>query len=318
MAYFSILIPVFNQMGKMDQCVSSIREQTFGDFEVVFVNDGSTDDSLSMLNEYAAQDARFRVVSHEKNQSLLAARFTGMKEAAGKVILFLDSDDYLDLNTLQEIHDKYEETGADIIRFGLVVEPNGNTMIPAPCEDLLTGYLNGDFGPGIVKSAYAAPVIEGALKTGESFYCNMGEDTYLSGVFFSNAKSHVDMENVFYHYVFENGMSAVYKNNDIKKIKTQYDSVMASGTHLISFMEKHNPAYAEKAKKGLLNMMDYLLMANLIHEEDPVNAVRCVTLFDQEDTQEIFEKGCREVLRQKYLRPADKGGFGDSFIVEPK
>ena len=66
MAYFSILIPVFNQVGKMEQCIESIREQTFGDYEVIFVNDGSTDDSLSMLDGYAAKDARCRVVSHKK------------------------------------------------------------------------------------------------------------------------------------------------------------------------------------------------------------------------------------------------------------
>ena len=59
MPYFSILIPVYNQVDKMDACVSSILEQTFGDFEVIFVNDGSTDDSLSMLNGYAAKDPRF-------------------------------------------------------------------------------------------------------------------------------------------------------------------------------------------------------------------------------------------------------------------
>ena len=316
MAYFSILIPVFNQVGKMDRCVASIREQTFGDFEVIFVNDGSTDDSLTMLNGYAAEDARFRVVSHEKNSSLLASRFTGMKEASGKVIIFLDSDDYVDRTMLMEIHDKYEETGADIIRYGLITEPGGDSWLPSPCEDLLAGYLEGDFPPGIVKNAYSAHVIEGALKTGESFYCNMGEDTYLSGVFYGNARSYVNMDRTFYHYIFEGGMSALSKNNDIKKIRKQYDSVMASGNHLKAFLEKYRPEYAGKAKKGLLNMLNYVMITNLYNEEDPVNAVRCVALFDQEDTQEIFENACRSLLRSKYRKAGSEGGFGEMFVTE--
>ena len=318
MAYFSILIPVFNQVGKMDRCVSSIMEQTFGDFEVVFVNDGSTDDSLSMLNGYAAKDPRFRVVSHEQNQSLLAARFTGMREASGKVIVFLDSDDYIEKTMLMEIRDKYEETGADIIRYGLVAEPEGRTWVPSPCEDLLAGYLDGQFPPGIVKNAYAQRVIRGAIETGESFYCNMGEDSYLAGVFYGNAESHADMDRVFYHYIFEGGMSALSKNNNIKKIQKQYDSSMASGTHLIAFMKKYRPEYAEKAKKVLMNMLDYVLLTNLYAEEDPVNAIRCVALYDREDTQDLFEKACRGLLRKKYLKTGREGGFGEQFVTDPE
>ena len=316
MAYFSILIPVFNQCGKMEHCVSSIREQTFGDFEVIFVNDGSTDDSLSMLRAYAEQDPRFRVVSHENNQSLLAARFTGMREARGKVVIFLDSDDYIEQTMLMEIREKYEHTNADIIRYGLIAEPAGNAWVPTPCEDLLGGYLEGKFPPGIVKNAYSERVIRRALETGESFYCNMGEDSYLSGVFYSNAETHADMDRVFYHYIFEGGMSALSKNNSIQKVRKQYDSVMASGNHLISFLEKHKPEYAQRAKNSLLNMLNYVLLTNIYMEEDPVNAVRTVALFDQEFTREIFEKACRGLLRKKYTNVGSEGGFGGEFVTE--
>ena len=307
----SIVIPVYNVAKYVKKCVDSCYNQPVSHelYEIIIINDGSTDDSLSMLNGWAAKDPRFRVVSHEKNSSLLAARFTGMKEARGKVVIFLDSDDYIDSSMLMEIHDKYEATQADIIRFGFVTEPMGKTWTPSLCDDLLSGYLDGDFSPSIWKNAYAACVIEGARRTGESFYCNMGEDSYMTGVLFSNAKTHVDMDRVFYHYVFEGGMSALPKSSSLKAIRKQYDSVMASGTHLISYMEKYKPEYVEKAKNGLKNMLKYVLLTNLYSEKDPVNAVRCVSLFDQEDTQDIFAYGCRELLREKYRRAAGEGGF---------
>ena len=317
MAYFSILIPVFNQVGKMDRCVESIMEQTYGDFEAIFVNDGSTDDSLSMLNGYAAKDPRFRVVSHDQNKSLLAARFTGMKEASGEIILFVDSDDYVEKTMLEEIRVKYEQTHADIIRFGYIQEPEGRSWLPSPCEDLLAACLAGEIPPAIWKNAYAQRVIKGAVETGEPFYCNMGEDSYLSNLFFGNAETHVELDRALYHYIFEGGMSALSKSNSVEKVKKQVDSVTASGQHLASFLERQKPEYAQKAKKCLLNMLEYVMITNVLGEEDPVNAVRCVSLLDREDTQELFEIGCRGLLRRKYIKPGSEGGFSDQFLIDP-
>ena len=290
MAYFSILIPVFNQVGKMEQCIESIREQTFGDYEVIFVNDGSTDDSLSMLDGYAAKDARCLV----------------------------DSDDYVEKTMLEEIRDKYEQTHADIIRFGYIQEPEGRSWVPSPCDDLLGACLDGELPPAIWKNAYAARVIRSALETGEPFYCNMGEDSYLSTVFFGNAKSHAELDRALYHYEFVSGMSAPLKSNSVEKIKKQIDSVSASGQHLISFLERQKPDYIQKGKSCLLKMLEYVLIANIFMEKDPVNAVRCVSLFDQEDMQELFEKACRGLLRWKYIKPGTEGGFADQFIMDLK
>ena len=316
MAYFSILIPVFNQVGKMDPCVESIMEQTFGDFEAILVNDGSTDDSLTMLDGYAAKDPRFRVVSHEKNESLLSARFTGMREASGKVVLFVDSDDYVEKTMLEEIRDKYERTHADIIRFGYIQEPEGRSWVPSPCEDLLGACLDGELPPAIWKNAYAQRVIRGAVETGEPFYCNMGEDSYLSTVFFGNAETHAEMDRALYHYEFISGMSAPLTSNSVEKIKKQIDSVSASGQHLISFLERQKPEYAEKGKRCLMKMLEYVLISNIYMEKDPVNAVRCVNLFDREDMQEIFEKACRGLLRWKYIKPGTEKGFSDQYIMD--
>ena len=316
MAYFSILIPVFNRFGKMDPCVSSVMEQTFGDFETILVNDGSTDESLAMLNEYASKDSRFRVVSHERNQSALAARFTGMREATGKVILFLDSDDFIEKNTLMEIHGKYEETRADIIRFGWVSEQLGRSWLPSPCEDLLDGFLDGVFPPNIWSRAYAERVIKAALKTGESYYCNIVEDSYLSTVLLSNAETHEDMDRIFYHYTFGSGISSPFKNNKIEKIRKQYDTARTTGEQIASYLEKYKPHYAGKANRVLMRMLEYTLLTNLILEEDPVNAIRCVNLFDREDTQELFANACRGLLRKKYVEVGKEFGFGEQFVNE--
>ena len=93
MAFFSVLIPVYNQVGKMQECIDSLNAQSFTDLEIIMVDDGSTDDSYQMLLSFAGKDPRIKVFRHEKNSSLVGARYTGMQHASGEYVFFLDSDD---------------------------------------------------------------------------------------------------------------------------------------------------------------------------------------------------------------------------------
>lgn len=112
---FSIIIPVYNVEPYLKECLDSVLGQTCGDFEAVCVNDGSTDGSLSILEDYAERDSRIRVIS-QPNGGLSAARNTGIDAAQGDYILFLDSDDWLESDTLQTLADNLD--GEDMLCFG--------------------------------------------------------------------------------------------------------------------------------------------------------------------------------------------------------
>ena len=99
---FSIIIPVYNVESYLRQCLDSVLAQTFGDWEAICVNDGSTDGSAAILEEYAAKDDRFKVIT-QANAGLSAARNAGIKEAQGEYVLFLDSDDWLEPTALQTL-----------------------------------------------------------------------------------------------------------------------------------------------------------------------------------------------------------------------
>ena len=96
---FSIVIPVYNVEPYLPECLDSVLNQTLSDWEAVCVNDGSTDNSSVVLEDYASKDSRFRVIT-QPNGGLSAARNTGMKAALGDYVLFLDSDDWLEPNAL--------------------------------------------------------------------------------------------------------------------------------------------------------------------------------------------------------------------------
>lgn len=92
MAQISVIVPIYNTAIYLKECLDSLLAQTFHNFEAILVDDGSTDNSFEIANEYVQKDSRFKIFQQE-NQGVFSARNTGLKHAVGKWITFLDSDD---------------------------------------------------------------------------------------------------------------------------------------------------------------------------------------------------------------------------------
>ncbi len=110
----SIIIPVYNVEKYLQKCIESILKQTFQDFEIICIDDGSTDKSLEILEQYTQTDKRF-VVIHQKHQGAGDTRNRGIQEAKGKYIQFLDADDYFDPLMLEELYNHAEKFNADLV-----------------------------------------------------------------------------------------------------------------------------------------------------------------------------------------------------------
>lgn len=117
MPEFSIIVPIYNVEKYLKICVDSILNQSFQDFEVILVDDGSPDRCCKICDSYGAADVRIKVI-HKANGGLSSARNTGLDIASGKYVIFIDSDDYWDDNTaLENIHKNLLETKADLLVF---------------------------------------------------------------------------------------------------------------------------------------------------------------------------------------------------------
>ena len=114
---FSIIIPVYNAGEHLCQCIESVINQTFQDWELILVNDGSNDNSLSICQDFATKDSRIRVCN-KPNGGVSSARNRGLQEARGGWITFMDADDWLDDDALKIYYDAAQRTGADIIKTG--------------------------------------------------------------------------------------------------------------------------------------------------------------------------------------------------------
>ena len=112
----SVIIPVYNVEQYLRQCLDSVVNQTLKDIEIICVNDSSTDNSLAILNEYAARDSRIKVIT-QPNGGAGAARNNGLSASTGKYLSFLDSDDFFEPDMLELAYEKAEEDKADFVVF---------------------------------------------------------------------------------------------------------------------------------------------------------------------------------------------------------
>ena len=125
---FSIIIPLYNSEKSLKKCLKTIQDQAFEDFEVILVDDGSTDRSYSICQEYTKQDVRFKTIRQE-NQGPSAARNEGLRKAAGDYICFIDSDDYISSDYLEELSSLLKGSKADAVFFGYnKVDQNDNVL----------------------------------------------------------------------------------------------------------------------------------------------------------------------------------------------
>jgi len=114
---FSIIIPVYNVEGYLSQCVQSILNQSFSDFELLLINDGSTDTSLKICTDFKKNDSRIIVIDKE-NGGASSARNEGIQNATGEYLIFVDSDDFIESqNLLSELHSKIVQNAADVVLY---------------------------------------------------------------------------------------------------------------------------------------------------------------------------------------------------------
>lgn len=113
----SVIIPVYNVEKYLPECILSILNQTYTNFEIICIDDCSTDSSYEILEDFAKLDNRIKVFKNDVNSSLGFTRNRGLKIANGKYVMFLDSDDWLDFNTLEILHDFAEKNDLDTLMF---------------------------------------------------------------------------------------------------------------------------------------------------------------------------------------------------------
>ena len=133
--FFSVIVPVYKVEKYLPVCIESVLSQTFSDFELILVDDGSPDKCPDICEAYKAKDSRIKVI-HKENGGLASARRTGIKVAEGEYVFNLDSDDLIESDTLEYAYNAIKDTNCEIVSFSYRWVKNGQTVnITNDCLD---------------------------------------------------------------------------------------------------------------------------------------------------------------------------------------
>ncbi|MBP5511906.1 glycosyltransferase [Candidatus Saccharibacteria bacterium] len=139
MPTISVIVPVYNIEEEIAKCLLSILLQRFVDFEIIVVDDGSTDQSPKILDEFAEKYSQIKVF-HTKNHGLSAARNYGLKKAHGKYIAFIDGDDYVDPNFLSKLYQSIIDNSSDMSVCGYTEFSDRKIKDYCPRPEVLSGF----------------------------------------------------------------------------------------------------------------------------------------------------------------------------------
>lgn len=206
MVTLSVIVPVYNVEPYLRRCLDSIENQTFADWECIIVDDGSPDGSAAICDEYAARDGRFRVI-HQQNKGVSAARNAGLDAAKSEWISFVDSDDWIDVETYENAVRRAEEAGADVLIFGYALSDGKkdfatyvpkNGILNAPTE---LAEWQGPCAKLFKKSTLHTVRFPAGITIAEDLY-------FTFQIYFSNVAI-FGYNKVYYHY-FQNPKSAMH------------------------------------------------------------------------------------------------------------
>ena len=221
------------------------------DIEIICVNDGSTDHSLEILEEYASKDPRIKIISQE-NKGLLLARKVGVHHATGEYSLFLDSDDWLELNACEKLYNAIKQYDVEILQFQCITENDNNNSHKGLTNT--NQFLKNKRVSGIeafshmlknnAMNALWAKLIQSTLLKNvysfiENIFVTLAEDVYTNFPLYYLAKSYYCIEESYYHYRLNSGISTSHQ-----LIREQFELINLSAKNAYDgirhFLDSHN------------------------------------------------------------------------------
>lgn len=245
----SIVIPAYNASSVIEKCVQSILKQTYAFFEIIIINDGSSDNTLDICRKMSSIDDRIKIVD-KVNSGVSDSRNIGIKQASGKYIMFIDADDYIDKDMLDKMINIFKENNdVDMVVSGYFKEYKNKTIIKTNCKKVVNGIefkkmiINDDIIPALWGKLYKTSIVKKYLLNKS---LRMAEDfDYLMKL--SEELSNVQLlSESYYHYVQSDG--SVTSNCSLDKFEDEINTV----NH---YLNKEKKLYKQLSIKYLKDLL---------------------------------------------------------------
>lgn len=252
----SVYIPIYNVAQYIEQCLRSLFEQTLDDIEYIFVDDCTPDNSIEILElimeEYPTRKSQVKIIRHEKNKGVCAARETGMRAAVGEYIACCEPDDWVENTMYEELYTKAMETGADMISCDHYIESVSGTKygISHSKKDFdkrMGSWINRKY----LSYVWSRIVKREVFEANDIFYPsgvgthNYGEDAVLMCQLLFYAKTYDFVPKALYHYRIVEGSVS----HDVSRLKMRNQSLVEKYIWIFDFLHKQ---YGDKYNQDIL------------------------------------------------------------------
>ena len=283
---FSIIIPVYNTEKYLSRCLDSVVNQTFKDIEIIIVNDASQGNCKEIVKEYLKKDNRIKYIEHNENKSLLQARKTGNINSTGKYIMYVDSDDEIEINACEEIFNVIENEDYDIIHFGTKlisdfdskdIQWNLSTnRFNINSDFLLNEVIDKKISHNMWGKVFHRRIIEKLIEYISDIQIMNAEDMLQCLIAFYFAKSYKVIQKPLYIYYADIGVSNKNTNEiDITKYDYLCKSTKIALDEFYNFLikVKSNTAYGFLFSKLYFNQYNYLFEKIKNNNEEYINII---------------------------------------------
>lgn len=297
----SIIIPIYNADRYLDKCLEFVINQTYRNIEIILINDGSTDNSINIINEYKQKDERILVINRE-NKGVLYTRLEGLKKAKGKYISYIDSDDWIEKNMIEILYNKIIKYDADVVKCEYAYNnsnvANGTLNIK---EDKFI--KKEEFEPLFYDKFFVDMNIHNLwdqmFKKELIIDCisnintdiSMGDDLEINIQLFKNIRNILFIPDVLYHYRYN--CDSISNNSKIENIKKKIIDITKSYYHAYESIEKYDIKNEIRYKQGVLKkLLDEVnnyqidLIGNLKNKNESIKYLKWY-YFEYEDMKKI-------------------------------
>lgn len=204
----SIIIPVYNAEKYLHRCVQSMQDQVYQNWEAVFVNDGSTDGSLDILQSYAEKDSRIRIINQD-NAGAAAARNVGLESISGEYFLFVDADDYISTDFISKTLAAAITNRCDMVLTSLLCEGRSPGMYFSGLIKFTPLYFS-VIHPGPVAKLYKRSIVE-RYKIRFPEDMKIAEDYVFTSLYAARTETLYAIQEPLYYYCFESESSLIHR-----------------------------------------------------------------------------------------------------------
>jgi len=295
----SIIIPIYNVEVYLANCLTSVKNQTYKHFEAILVNDGATDSSAEIATEFVQEDSRFRLI-HQENKGLSGARNTGLKEAKGDFVFYLDSDDVLVNNALELLIHAAVKYDADVVQGNFYYDYPDYLLLNKQQKEEVVVYNSEEAMWALLEHKTVLNFAWGKLirrNLAQKHTFPEGkyyEDTFWKHKIIHEAKIYVALKQpVLFYLQRESAISGAFSIRNLDQLEGELQR--------LKFIKKYYPKKFEDQALKLLNQKiihHYSLLPNLDQENQQIYRNRLETIEETLELRKKFPKSSKGLFRK--------------------